>query len=135
MPFLGYVALQKIGGYDWSRRYVPIITCCAAHCLATFNLLYYYCNFDSHLLGRTILSFEMIIGQEIDRIMRTFGKGLPSKKEKELLNETLQLCEHYSYACSRAVKLVPMRAILMAIILEHGKKIEALVQQVESLSL
>jgi hypothetical protein len=77
----------------------------------------------------------MVIGQEIDRIMRTFGKGLYSKKEKELLNETLQLCEHYSHACSKAVKLVPMRSILMAIVLEHEKRLEALAQEMEARSL
>jgi hypothetical protein len=77
----------------------------------------------------------MIIGQEIDRVMRTFGKGLSSKKEKELLNETLQLCEHYSYACSMAVKLVPMRSILMAIVLEHEKKLQGLLQEIEARAL
>jgi hypothetical protein len=76
----------------------------------------------------------MVIGQEIDRVMRTFGKGLSSKREKELLNETLQLCEHYSYACSKAVKLVPMRSILMAIVLEHEKKLESLMQELETRS-
>jgi hypothetical protein len=77
----------------------------------------------------------MVIGQEIDRVTRTFGKGLSSKKEKEILNETLQLCEHYSYACSKAVKLVPMRSMLMAIILEHEKRLDALAQEMEAKSL
>jgi hypothetical protein len=72
----------------------------------------------------------MMIGQEIDRVMRSFGKGLP-KKEKQLLNETLQLCEHYSYACSRAIKLVPMRSILMAMILDHEKSLETMLQEIE----
>jgi hypothetical protein len=83
-------------------------------------------------LGRTIPSFEMMIGAEIDRVMRTFGKSLSSKREKELLNETLQLCEHYSYACSKAVKLVPMRSILMAIVLEHEKMLQSLLQEMEA---
>jgi hypothetical protein len=73
----------------------------------------------------------MVIGREIDRLMRTFGKKLSSKREKELLNETLQLCEHYSYACSKAVKLVPMRAILMAIILEQEKRLDSMLEQIE----
>jgi hypothetical protein len=73
----------------------------------------------------------MVIGQEIDRVMRTFGKGLSSKKEKEILNEALQLCEHYSYACSKAVKLVPMRSILMAIILDHEKSLQSMLEEIE----
>jgi hypothetical protein len=77
----------------------------------------------------------MILGQEIDRVMRTFGKGLSSKKEKQLLNETLQLCEHYSYACSKAVKLVPMRSMLMAIVLEHEKNLQSLLQEIEARAL
>jgi hypothetical protein len=86
-------------------------------------------------LGRTIPSFEMIIGQEIDRIMRTYGKVLSSKREKALLNRTLQLCENYSYACSKAVKLVPMHSILLAIILDHEKEIQSMEQELEVLQI
>ena len=82
-------------------------------------------------MGRTIPSFEMIIAKELDRVMRTFGKGLDSKREKELLNQTLQLCENYSYACSKAVKLVPMRSILMAIILDHERELQSISQDLE----
>lgn len=72
----------------------------------------------------------MIIAQEIDRIMRTYGRKF-SKPEKALLNQTLQLCENYSYACSKAIKLVPMHSILMAIILDHEKEIQSMVQDFE----
>ncbi|MHB1907565.1 MAG: hypothetical protein ACYCQJ_01690 [Nitrososphaerales archaeon] len=84
-------------------------------------------------MGRTIPSFEMIIGQEINRVNRTFGKKLTSKQEREILNQTLNLCEHYSYACSKALKLVPMRSILMAITLDHEKKIQLLMQELEEM--
>ena len=83
-------------------------------------------------MGRTIPSFEMIIGQEINRMMRTFGKKL-SKEEKNLLYRTLQCSEYYSFACSKAVKLIPMRSILMAIVLEHEKKIRSLTQEIEEM--
>ena len=86
-------------------------------------------------LGRTVPSFEMIIAQEIDQIMRTYGKALSSKQEKELLNQTLQLCENYSYACSKAIKLVPMHSILMAIILDHEKEIQSMEQELEELQI
>ncbi len=82
-------------------------------------------------MGRTIPSFEMIIAQEIDRIMRTVGKTFPKKQEKELLNQTLQLCENYSYACSKALKLIPVRSILMAIILDQEKQLQTLEQKLE----
>lgn len=81
-------------------------------------------------MGRTILSFEMVIRQEINHVNRTFGKKL-TNQEKEILNQTLNLCEHYSYACSKALKLVPIRSILMAIILDHEKKIQLLMQELE----
>lgn len=74
----------------------------------------------------------MVINQEINRIMRTFGKKL-SKEEKAILNQTLQRSEHYSFACSKALKLVPIRSILMAIILDHEKKIRSLTQEIEEL--
>ena len=82
-------------------------------------------------MGRTVPSFEMIIAQEIGLVMQTFGKARTTKQEKELLNQTLQFCENYSYACSKAVKLVPMRSILFAIILEHEKEIQSVLQDLE----
>jgi len=72
----------------------------------------------------------MVISQEITRVMRTFGKKL-SKKEKLLLLETLQFCDKNSQACSAAVKLVPMRSVLLAVILEREKRLQSLVQDFE----
>lgn len=81
-------------------------------------------------MGRTIPSFQMVISGEIDRVLRTFGKNLP-KRDKLLLLETLQLCDKNSQACSAAVKLVPMRAILLAIILEREKQLEEMLLYLE----
>src|SRR5579885_2131508 len=75
-------------------------------------------------MGRTIPSFRMVMDQEIDRIMKTYGKKLPSKKEREELYEVLQLSKRHSHSCSEAVRLVPMHAMLLAIILEQGKMIK-----------
>ena len=72
----------------------------------------------------------MVISEEITRVMRTFGKKL-SKKEKLLLLETLQFCDKNSQACSAAVKLVPMRSVLLAVILEREKRLQSLVQDFE----
>jgi hypothetical protein len=76
----------------------------------------------------------MVIGQEIDRIMRTYGRRLSSKQAKALLNQTIQLCENYSFACSKAIKLVPMHSIFMAVILDHEKQIQLLEQDCLELS-
>jgi len=65
----------------------------------------------------------MVISEETNRTMRTFGKKLP-KMEKLLLLETLQFCDKNSQACSAAVKLVPMRSIMLAIILERERQLE-----------
>jgi hypothetical protein len=70
----------------------------------------------------------MVIGQGIDRIMKTYGRRLSSKQDKALLNQTIQLCENYSFVCSKAVKLVPTHSILMAVILDHEKEIQSMAQ-------
>jgi len=73
----------------------------------------------------------MVISEEINRVLRTFGKNLP-KREKLLLLETLQLCDKNSQACSAAVKLVPMRSMMLAIILEREKQLEKMLGCLES---
>ena len=72
----------------------------------------------------------MVIDREIERIMQTFGRGL-TKQDRELLNETLQLCTRHSQACSEATKLVPTRAIFLAVFLEQEKRLQALVEKLE----
>ena len=67
----------------------------------------------------------MVISEEIARVMQTFGRKLP-KKEKLLLLEMLQFADKNSQACSAAVKLVPMRSILLAIILERERRLASL---------
>ena len=74
-------------------------------------------------MGRTIPAFQMVISEEIAHAIRTFGKKLP-KREKLLMLETLQLCDKNSQACSAAVKLVPMRSMMLAIILEREKQFQ-----------
>ena len=72
----------------------------------------------------------MVIAEETTRVMQTFGRKLP-KKEKLLLLEMLQFCDKNSQACSAAVKLVPMRSILLAVILERERLLESLVRDYE----
>ena len=74
----------------------------------------------------------MVISQEITRMMQIFGKKLP-KREKLLLLETLQFCDKNSQACSAAVKLVPIRSVLLAVILEREAQLESLLENVELL--
>jgi hypothetical protein len=72
----------------------------------------------------------MVISEEIARVMRTFGKKL-SKKEKLVLLEMLQFCDKNSQACSAAVKLVPMRSVLLAVILERERRLQSLTRDFE----
>ncbi len=72
----------------------------------------------------------MVISEEIARVMRTFGKKL-SKKEKLVLLEMLQFCDKNSQACSAAVKLVPMRSVLLAVILERERLLQSLARDFE----
>ena len=81
-------------------------------------------------MGRTIPAFQMVISEEIARVMQTFGRKLP-KKEKLLLLEMLQFSDKNSQACSAAVKLVPMRSMLLAIILERQRRLELLARDFE----
>jgi hypothetical protein len=74
----------------------------------------------------------MVISQEITRAMQTFGKKLP-KREKLLLLEMLQFCDKNSQACSAAVKLVPIRSVLLAVILEREVQLESLLESAELL--
>jgi len=61
-------------------------------------------------------------------MMQTFGKKL-SKREKMLLLEMLQFCDKNSQACSAAVKLVPMRSMMMAVVLEREGQLDSLLQK------
>ena len=49
-----------------------------------------------------------------------------------LLLEMLQFCDKNSQACSAAVKLVPMRSVMLAVILEREAQLESLLQKVDS---
>ena len=71
----------------------------------------------------------MVIQQQVDRVMRTYGKKLPSREDRILLRNILDLCDSHSHACSRAVKLVPMRSILMAIVLEREKMLRKMLEE------
>jgi len=72
-------------------------------------------------LGRTIPSFRMVMDREIALIEQTYGKKLETKRDREELDYILQLSKRHSHACSEAVRLIPMHAILMAILLEEEK--------------
>jgi hypothetical protein len=84
-------------------------------------------------MGRTIPSFRMIMDQEIDRVLRTYGKKLPSKRERGELGEVLELSKRHSHACSEAVRLIPMHAILLAIVLEQEKMINQMDKDISRL--
>ena len=77
----------------------------------------------------------MLIQEEVDLFLRTYGKGLSSQREREAVYNLLQLCKKHTQACSQAVRLVPFHAILMSLILEQQKQLLTLIDETSSLSI
>lgn len=84
-------------------------------------------------MGRTIPTATMLIEQEIDFFLRTYGRGLSSKREREELYNVLQLSKKHTPACSQAVRFVPFHAILMSIVFEQEKQLRQLVDEFSTL--
>ncbi|MGH2639233.1 MAG: hypothetical protein ACRDF4_08155 [Rhabdochlamydiaceae bacterium] len=90
-----------------------------------------YCNITVTIaLGRTIPSARMLIELEITRVMHSYGKEL-SHSDKELLNNALQLSKKHVDAFGESVRLVPMQAILISILLEQERQLQFLLSQKE----
>ena len=75
----------------------------------------------------------MMINQEVDRVLKTYGREL-EKSERKTLGEILELAKKHPDACSEALRLVPMHAVLMTVLLEREKKLYELMQHVDELS-
>ena len=86
-------------------------------------------------MGRTIPTANMLIQEEVDLFLRTYGRGLSGKYERKDLYNLLQLCKKHTQACSQAVRLVPFHAILMSLILEQQKQLLALIDETSTLTL
>ena len=86
-------------------------------------------------MGRTIPTATMLIQEEIDLFLRTYGRGLTGKQEREMMYNILQLCKKHTQACNQAVRLVPFHAILMSLIFEQQKQLLALIDETSSLSI
>ena len=86
-------------------------------------------------MGRTIPTANMLIQEEVDLFLRTYGRGISSQREREALYNLLQLCKKHTQACSQAVRLVPFHAILMSLILEQQKQLLTLIDETSTLSL
>jgi hypothetical protein len=76
----------------------------------------------------------MLIQEEADLFLRTYGRGLSGKYERKALYDLLQRCNKHTQACSQAVRLVPFQAVLMSLILEQQKEILALIEETSTLS-
>ena len=85
-------------------------------------------------MGRTIPTAKMLIQEEVDLFLRSYGKGLSGEREKEALYNLLQLCKRHTQACSQAVRLVPFHAILMSLILEQQKQLGTLTDEIMTLA-
>ena len=77
-------------------------------------------------MGRTVPSFRMMIHIETRRVMSSFGRYLHDKKDRERLLNLLSLSKRHSHAGSEAVRLFPLEAILLSILLERQKELEFL---------
>jgi len=71
----------------------------------------------------------MLIQEEINNFLRTYGKALSGKLEREALYDLLQLCKRHTQACGQAVRRVPFHAILMSLILEQQKQLHLLTDE------
>lgn len=85
-------------------------------------------------MGRTIPTANMLIQEEIDTFLRTYGKGLSGKLEQKALYDLLQLSKKHTQACSQAVRLVPFHGILMSLMLEQQKQLKFLTDEIASLA-
>ena len=77
-------------------------------------------------MGRTVPSFRMMIDIETRRVMSSFGRYLHDKKDRERLLNLLNLSKRHSHAGSEAIRLFPLEAILLSILLERQKELELL---------
>ncbi len=75
----------------------------------------------------------MLIQEEIDAFLRTYGKGLSGKREQEVLYDLLQLCKKNTQACSQAVRLIPFHGMLMSLLLEQRKQLRILIDKFTNL--
>lgn len=80
-------------------------------------------------MGRTIPTVNILVQQETELFLKTYGKGL-SIRERELLYDLFQLCKKYIPSISQAVRLVPFHAILISILLEQEREILAVTNEI-----
>jgi len=76
----------------------------------------------------------MLIQEEIDLFLRTYGKGLSSERDRGALYSMLQVCKRHTQACSQAVRMVPFHAIMMSLILEQQKQLGLLTDEIMTLA-
>ena len=85
-------------------------------------------------MGRTIPTATMLIQEEIDLFLRTYGKGLSGERERDALYNILQVCKKHTQVCGQAVRLVPFHSILMSLILEQQKRLVLLTDEIMALA-
>jgi hypothetical protein len=76
----------------------------------------------------------MLIQQEIDIFLRSYGKGLSGKHEANKLYDTLQFSKKHTQACGQAVRRVPFHAILMSILVEQQKQLVTMIEEISEFS-
>ena len=85
-------------------------------------------------MGRTIPTANMLIQEEIDAFLRSYGKGLSGKVDQRALYDILQLSKKHTQACGQAVRRVPFQGILMSLMLEQQKQLGRLTDEIMALA-
>jgi hypothetical protein len=82
-------------------------------------------------MGRTVLSFRMVIAEE-KKEWKPFREGL-DKKEKKVFDDMFDISKLYISACSNSVQLVPLHSIIISILFHHYKELKECVSAVEQM--
>lgn len=82
-------------------------------------------------MGRTVASFTQVIYREEEE-WRRFRRAL-RKEDRELLDRLFAYARIHAAECSYSGRLVPFDAMLMCMLLEQEKRIDALEKRVRAL--
>ena len=83
-------------------------------------------------MGRTIPSYRMILEVEIKK-WQPFRRALASKSEREAFDELMNSARLHADAAGMSVRLIPMEAVFMSMLLAHQKALNKIVRELGSL--
>jgi len=87
---------------------------------------------EPRTVGRTVPSFRMVLETEIAK-WNGFLKALPSKRDKEALEELMNHCRRHASAAGAAVRPIRTEAMIMSMLLAHEKMILEIEKSIQEL--